>query len=676
MPLRRIAIFLSGVSFYERAALAKGSVKSVFCFREADVGDALKSLAVADDACTAPQFSYPAQGTREAVLSGLKVELAGNPSFCELMNSLRGAEVEISAREAIRGRIIGVEERQIAGIGGERATEAYLSLLALSSTGKSVFSSTKSGLGFSNSAASEEKSEEAPASEVRIVAVREIHAWRFSDKSLDEDMNKALDLLFSSRKGEVREITLSLPAPQEEEREASVCYVTGSPVWKATYRLNLGAGAPFLQAWAIVDNDTDEDWDDVELSLLAGKPSSFIQDLYSPYRVERETLPLPIEGSAKAHVFASGYGANEEADGAFAIEGAVLETGMAVPGTAPKRAMRALGAGARQSYESAKATEEGEQFAFALSRPLSLKRRSSAMLPLFSGEIKGEKSLVYPLSSPIGKAVHPVLAVEVENTSGGALPAAPVSVYDGGLYAGDALLKHLPAGQKRLISYGEDLSVTVSCDALLHGDAFSSASISSGTLKIVQKRVYELEYTIVSAASDQRRVIIEHAIHKGAKLVEPNSPIERTDSAYRFEAIVEAGKTAVFAVREEEPVSERLSLGNASFSEFEALAERQLPEEVQEAVKNASLLLSKLIRAKNSAAEQMGLISEEAKNQERIRANLSAVGAATSQGKKFLDQLEQSEKRIGNMQSSAASLAKAQKEAEEKYRSYVETLSI
>ena len=71
------------------------------------------------------------------------------------------------------------------------------------------------------------------------------------------------------------------------------------PVWKSTYRIVLGAKAkPLLQGWAIVDNTVGEDWDKVELSLVAGAPHSFIQNLSQPYYTRRPVVPVPEEAQA------------------------------------------------------------------------------------------------------------------------------------------------------------------------------------------------------------------------------------------------------------------------------------------------------------------------------------------------------------------------------------------
>jgi len=50
-----------------------------------------------------------------------------------------------------------------------------------------------------------------------------------------------------------------------------------------------------LQGWAIVDNTVGEDWNNVELSLVAGAPQSFIQQLSQPYYGRRAVVPLPQE---------------------------------------------------------------------------------------------------------------------------------------------------------------------------------------------------------------------------------------------------------------------------------------------------------------------------------------------------------------------------------------------
>ena len=48
-----------------------------------------------------------------------------------------------------------------------------------------------------------------------------------------------------------------------------------------------------MQGWAIVDNTIGEDWKDVQLSLVAGAPQSFIQNISQPFYARRPIVPLP-----------------------------------------------------------------------------------------------------------------------------------------------------------------------------------------------------------------------------------------------------------------------------------------------------------------------------------------------------------------------------------------------
>ena len=47
-----------------------------------------------------------------------------------------------------------------------------------------------------------------------------------------------------------------------------------------------------LEGWAIVDNTTGEDWTNVKISLVSGKPISFISQLYAPKYIQRKDAEL------------------------------------------------------------------------------------------------------------------------------------------------------------------------------------------------------------------------------------------------------------------------------------------------------------------------------------------------------------------------------------------------
>lgn len=107
-------------------------------------------------------------------------------------------------------------------------------------------------------------------------------------------MGRYLGLIASSRDQDLRRMTISTTGAGE--RNLYVSYISEMPIWKTTYRLVLSSRAekkPLLQGWAIVDNTIGEDWNDVEVSLVAGAPHSFIQQLSQPYYGRRPAVPLP-----------------------------------------------------------------------------------------------------------------------------------------------------------------------------------------------------------------------------------------------------------------------------------------------------------------------------------------------------------------------------------------------
>ena len=83
----------------------------------------------------------------------------------------------------------------------------------------------------------------------------------------------------------------------EGKRNVRVGYVVENPIWKTSYRLVLdkaNKAAPFLQGWSVVENPTDEDWKDVRMALISGRPISFQMNLYDPLYVQ------PSDGGAGA----------------------------------------------------------------------------------------------------------------------------------------------------------------------------------------------------------------------------------------------------------------------------------------------------------------------------------------------------------------------------------------
>src|SRR4051812_23924678 len=142
---------------------------------------------------------------------------------------------------------------------------------------------------------------------VRAIALEDALEWQLEDPQLDAELDKALLALSGARGQDKKPVTINFRG--QGERRVRLGYVVEAPIWKTSYRLvlsdpaaaadraavppkanagaaNAGSGG-YLQGWAIVENQTDNDWDNVQLSLVSGRPISFIQDLYNPLYIPR-----------------------------------------------------------------------------------------------------------------------------------------------------------------------------------------------------------------------------------------------------------------------------------------------------------------------------------------------------------------------------------------------------
>ena len=133
---------------------------------------------------------------------------------------------------------------------------------------------------------------------MRGVKLAEVQKVRFLNATMDAEVKKALETLALSHDTQKKAVSLRFSG--EGKRRVSVGYVIENPIWKTSYRLVLspkGEEKPYLQGWAVVENPSDEDWKDVRMVLVSGRPISFQMDLYQPLYVQRPVIvPELFEG--------------------------------------------------------------------------------------------------------------------------------------------------------------------------------------------------------------------------------------------------------------------------------------------------------------------------------------------------------------------------------------------
>ncbi|MDR0382509.1 MAG: DUF4139 domain-containing protein [Spirochaetaceae bacterium] len=649
LPLRKISIFSSGVSYFEHRGSVPPEAVIPLSFNGIAVNDALKSIVVNDPDAGSPNITYQSETTRARTLQGLKINLDGNPGIAEILASLKGEEIQITTSASVitpvtvDGRIVAVE----------------LPLLRRVRDGQSDVAITLS-----------------TATGMRIIKLNDVQTFAFKDPAINADLARALDVIRSSNSSGIKTLNVALSGARR--RDVGISYVIPSPVWKVSYRLDLSGARPFLQGWAIIDNDGDIDWTDVEISLVTGKPVSFVQNLYPPYYVGRPVLPLAIAGAAEALTHDSGYASAADAAFKRAFNMAAAESAeYAGNEPAVPMAARGLRAAIGSVAGAAQGADEGDLFEFTLKRPVTLARQQSAMLPLVEGTVTAEKTLVFSGQRALaGGTTHPSISAVLTNNTGMKLPAGPITVFDGGVYAGDALMEFLPEDEKRIISYGDDLSVSGNVTSSFKR-VVAAVTVSNGIMTLSRKNVSEKTYTIRNAGQAAKKLIIEHPITQGATLTEPASFDERTATLYRFTRNLAAGAVLNFNVSEETTVSETVTLSQINDSAFAAFATNaEIPASVRDAFAKALSLKRAAADSAKALAAAQAQRDRLTADEERIRNNIEAAGKDSEQGQEYLRRLAAQDAAIEAQNGVIDEARGAVDEAEAAYEDYLNSLEM
>jgi hypothetical protein len=263
------------------------------------------------------------------------------------------------------------------------------------------------------------------------------------------------------------------------------------------------------------------------------------------------------------------------------------------------------------------------------------------MLPLTEAELRAEKLLVLDGTEARYKTINPSVSVELVNNTGMKLPAGPITVYDGGSYAGDALIEFLPENEKRIISYGEDLSVRGSAK-YSYAVTFTVTAVvlAKGVLILSGIQRNEFVYTLRNASPSPRKLIIEHPISSGANLVEPAKCKEKTPDLYRFAVELPANKEIHYTVIEKQPRSEKFVVSDLEPDTLvNYSANKKLSPDSRAVLKKAAGLMRKVKDAEVSARKLEEKRDGIIEKQGRIRQNLEAAGNQTAQGQRYLSRL-------------------------------------
>jgi hypothetical protein len=617
------------------------------------VNDLLKSLIVQDfDGGQVATVTYDSRDPITRTLKSFAVDLTENLSLGRLLERLRGEQVEVTAPQPISGAIVGVE-KQTEKV-GELAVREVEVLTLLTAEG------------------------------LRNLPLPQIQRIRPLNARLAAELEQALAVLASGR--DTLKKTVRFDFSGTGQRRVRVGYIAEAPVWKTSYRLALSdAGKPFLQGWAIVENTTDDDWQNVKLSLVSGRPVSFTMDLYEPLYAQRPVVVLESYRTLRPRVYEQAVEEAQEPVRAEARADMLREESggarksAARPAPAPAMALPSPPPPAEMQLQrgvsaAAQATETGELFRYAIGTPVTLPRQKSALLPIVSQEVQGSKLSIY---NERANAKHPMNGFRLKNATALDLMQGPITIFDGGIYAGDAQIADLPAGQERLLSYALDLKTEVEPQGAPGQETIAAASLKKGVLVVTRKAIQERTYNVANREAKPKVVLIEHPYRSDWKLVEPATAKERSRDVYRFEVPVAASGKAQLKVREERQLQQTVRLvdsGSDSIAFY--LQAKEVSPKVKEALQKVVGMRDRIGQTSGQRSQLEKRVEEIGKEQGRIRDNMGRVAQTSDLYARYLKRLDEQETELERLRKEIDALRTTEERQKRELNDYLVALDI
>lgn len=639
LPVRRVVLYKNGVGYFEHLGRVRGSQDVHVDFTSAQLNDVLKSLTVLDlSGGRVTGVDYNSEAPLARRLATLRLALGEKPSMEDFLGALRGARLEVRTTKgnAIAGKLLSVEQKSIVKDNG---TNEWTEISLVSDDG-----------------------------EVRTSEVTPATGFRITEKDLQTEVGSYLNLVASSRDRDLRRMTISTTGTGE--RNLYVSYISEVPIWKTTYRIVLPSKTekkPLLQGWAIVDNTIGEDWNDVELSLVAGAPHSFIQQLSQPYYGRRPVVELPesVQLTPQTHAVT------------LESETSQADVRLASPVILPREVSTGVGSGAaggmgaltfrspapppppmpkpaeveeaqEESEPAAEGNELGDLFEYKLKERVTIRKNQSALVPILQTDVVAEKVSLW--SESLGVA-RPLRALWLTNSSALTLDGGSFNVLDSNTFAGEGILEAIKPGERRLLSYATDLGLLVDTKEESTRERVTRVLITHGNMATISEEREKKTYIVRNEDTTPRTLIIEHPARPEWKLAQDvPQPEEKATGLYRFRLNVEPKKTERLVVEEAKPQFTQYELKTLTDDQIEVLLQQKsINPDVEKA-------LRKITSQKNVVAEFDGQIKIQQKqmdqifaDQNRLRENMKSLkGSAEEKAllQRYAKQLDDEETQL------------------------------
>lgn len=646
LPIRRVILYSNGVSYIERRGFVSGDAEINLSFKQSQVDDVLKSMVVLDlNQGKIGAVSYNSSAPVSSRMSEIPFSVAPLTSegggLASVLAQMQGAKVAVtSAKNSAAGSILTVEKKQVTV---EKETRMTNVLVIASESG-----------------------------EISSFDLSEVKSVKLLDEGTQKDLNEFAGAAASARRRDAK--TISITSNGSGQREMIVSYTIAAPIWKTTYRVVLDeAGKPFFQGWAIVDNVSEEDWQDVKLSLVSGSPVSFIQQLQKPFYRYRPVVPMPEDLQIQPQVYepgsenqqsnltqkdidalpkGTGFSSqlnkttavrSEALSGQFSSNGAVgsqnsfvvdgqevqnFKTGVlntsnttVLSETKVSDALVGNNSGVQTNTTG---DEIGDLFEYRIEQPVTVNRDRSALIPIIQTKMDGERVAVY---NEAVRRDRPFSGVLLKNGSNLTLESGSLTVIDGDAYAGEALMERLKAKEKRLISFALDLGTHVRVRNQEDREPAKLVKVINGIFQIHYFKTTEKLYQITNQTERPKVLYIEYPVQDGWTLSEDSpKPDYTTQRYYRFRVELNPFEEKELKVNVRQPLMDSYELTRLSKTDIQLfVTQRYVKEETRQRLEKLIDLRTRI----NEITARLESFDDEVEkieiDQKRLRENIETL---------------------------------------------------
>lgn len=638
LPVTAMVLYKHGVGYFVRSGEVSGSTLDL-TFRKDEVNDVLKSLTVFDRAEGGQVLGVHYQTPMDKVtrLASSSIKLSPNHSLTDLLKDLRGRHVVMTldgdgSERVLTGRVVGITRPyQTTDTIHVNTNVDQVTVTLLAADGA-----------------------------VRVFSLDDVRSFTIEDEQAAYDLRYFLDTATSEADRRVVNVSLS-----DGTHDLFVSYVAPSPTWRVSYRLvaeadkdsDAGTGTALLQGWGLFDNRLDEDLENVQVTLVAGQPISFIYDLYASRIPQRKTIQDearvtgPVEFDDALYLLDADAFAGEDIEMRFEDRApGVSAAAMAAPpsgasaGPSFRRMSRQAVGGFAKPQATGKAT--GETFQYEVSAPVSVKRGESALVPIIGAEVQYTRELLYNSAK---LPDHPVAALRFVNNTGLTLERGPVTVVEDSDYKGEAIISFTREDGEVYLAYAVELGVRVEENETSHTE-HHALDFDGGLLLHQQYYVRERHYKLENNTNAPKVVTLEVAIPDHQELFDMPAPDAETLTEKRWRVRVAARSRMSFTVQTREIIHQRHSLRDLTFQQVQQWAEKRFLDQdsydaLADILKTHDFIRKTRARVTDLFSEREKLYEQQEENRKNLAA-LSADGPEANLRGRVLAQLEQKQTRL------------------------------